>query len=262
MGLEKGGCCDLHCREYGSTCGWRQRLPWRRCWRAALRPLIRRWQSENVEPADTIVVLGGMMNPARGSLRLCRTSTCRRTGSVYAARLYRAGRVRPDHRVTGGRLFAGAACAQRSRTGQAAAAPSGGARGRHRTRDQGSQHPRERLVRPRAPATRWGLAGCCWSRRPGTCGGLTGVFGRLGIDVIPAATDSFLPQLSSGFPFGWLPDVDATGRLHPLHQGMDRPGCLSPPGLDLTMESAQDCCAAMPVRSGSIALAWLPWLVA
>jgi uncharacterized SAM-binding protein YcdF (DUF218 family) len=35
------------------------------------------------------------------------------------------------------------------------------------------------------------------------------VFGKLGIDVIPAATDSFLPQLSSGFPFGWLPDVDA-----------------------------------------------------
>jgi uncharacterized SAM-binding protein YcdF (DUF218 family) len=35
------------------------------------------------------------------------------------------------------------------------------------------------------------------------------VFGKLGIDVIPAATDSFIPQLSSGFPFGWLPDVDA-----------------------------------------------------
>jgi hypothetical protein len=44
-----------------------QRLLLQRCWLAVLRPLIRRLALESIEPADTIVVLGGMMNPPKGA---------------------------------------------------------------------------------------------------------------------------------------------------------------------------------------------------
>lgn len=161
---------------------------------------------ENISPADTIVVLGGMMNPARGS-SVYADLDMSADRFVHAARLYRAGKSSRII-VSGGRLFAGSGVPSEAELVKEQLVLMGVPEGAIILETK-ARNTRENGLFARELLNEMGsgrvlLVTSAWHMRRAT-----GVFDRLGMDVIPAATDSFIPQLSSGFPFGWLPDVDA-----------------------------------------------------
>jgi uncharacterized SAM-binding protein YcdF (DUF218 family) len=162
--------------------------------------------AESVEPADTIVVLGGMMNPPKGA-SVYPDLEMSADRLVYAARLYRAGRSGRII-VTGGRLFAGAAVPSEAELVKQQllllGVPDDAIILETKARNTRENGLFSRELLQEMGAGKVLLVTSAWHMRRSEA-----VFGKLGIDVIPAATDSFLPQLSSGFPFGWLPDVDA-----------------------------------------------------
>lgn len=162
--------------------------------------------AEEVPSAEVIVVLGGMMNPPKGG-SIYPDIDMSADRYVYAAHLYRAGRS-SEVIVSGGQLFA------------VADAPSEAELVRDQLKLLGvpessivletkARNTRENglfareLLRERGTGKVL-LVTSAWHMRRAV-----GVFRKLGVDVIPAPTDSFIPQLSSGIPFGWLPDVDA-----------------------------------------------------
>jgi uncharacterized SAM-binding protein YcdF (DUF218 family) len=182
-----------------------QLLLLQRCWLAVLRPLIRRlplkasnlqipsWYWGHDEPAQGASVYPDLEMSAD---RL-----------VYAARLYRAGRSGRII-VTGGRLFAGAAVPSEAELVKQQllllGVPDDAIVLETKARNTRENGLFSRELLQEMGAGKVLLVTSAWHMRRSEA-----VFGKLGIDVIPAATDSFLPQLSSGFPFGWLPDVDA-----------------------------------------------------
>lgn len=162
--------------------------------------------AENAQSADAIVVLGGTMNPPRGA-SVYPDLDIAADRFVYAARLFKAGKSGRII-VTGGQLFADAAVPSEAELVKQQllllGVPDDAIILETKARNTRENGLFARELLQEMGAGKVLLVTSAWHMRRSQA-----VFGKLGIDVIPAATDSFVPRMSGGFPLGWLPSADA-----------------------------------------------------